>query len=368
MLVDISTPRPKMVLFYINGKHHFPLISPIVKANTDIDFFIHSQSVTEDDYRRSELFRQENAHFVAASPRLQCKLNLFGAYISTDMHAVGAHTYSLRIAKKFNRLGVPVFELQHEMFQVGLHYYDKPSRELFWDDSLPTRTFASRVFAYYPVADGIAPHTVIGYPPFKSPITAHRTGEYILVLSNMHWSTYTHDERCDFYKAVFDYARNHPNEHFIWDVHSGEVENPECKALITGMFDMFPPLAKQIVFTHEQEVLPFLPISELVANSKCVISTPSTALLDCEMYSRRVAVYRCATNRTLTSRIRSATFFGNSEELEHCMSIGPVPIKSGLLFPYDNKAFRKILDESYHETDKDQAEWLDILLAEQPQK
>ena len=310
MLVDISTVRPKMVLFYINGKHHFPLISPIIKANADVDFFIHSRSVTEDDYRRSELFRQENAHFVAAFPRLQCKLNLFGAYISTDMH----------------------------------------------------------VLVYYPVADGIAPHTVIGYPPFRAPITAHRTGEYILVLSNMHWSTYTHDERCDFYKAVFDYARNHPNEHFIWNVHSGEVKTPECKALISGMFDMFPSLMKQIVFTHEQAVLPFLPLSELVANSKCVISTPLTALLDCEMYSRRVAVYRCATNRALASRIRSAMFFGNSEELEHCMSSGPVPLKSGLLFPYDNKAFRTVLDECYRETDKDQAEWLDIILDEQPQK
>lgn len=362
MLVDISTPRPKMVLFYINGAHHFPLISPIIKANADIDFFIHSKNVSEDDYLRSELFRQGNSHFVAALSRLQYKLNLFGAYISTDMHAAGAHAYSLRIAKIFYTLGVPVFELQHGMFQIGLHYYDKPSRELFWDDSLPTRTFASRVFAYYPVADSIAPHTVIGYPPFNAPITTNRTGEYVLVLSNMHWNTYTHDERYNFYKAVFDYARNHPHECFIWKVHFGETKAPECKALISGMFDIFPFLRKQIVFTHEQEVMPLLPLSEMIANAKCVISTPSTVLLDCEMHSRRVAVYSCDTNRALTSKIKSASLFGNAEELERCMADGPAPLESGMLLPYDNAAFRRALDENYHVTDKDQSEWLDIVL------
>ena len=363
MLVDIATTRPRMVLFYINGKHHFPLIAPIIKANPDIDFFIHSRGATEEDYRRSELFRQGNSHFVAALSRLQYKLNLFGAYISTDMHAAGAHAYSLRIAKIFYTLGVPVFELQHGMFQIGLHYYDKPSRELFWDDSLPTKSFALRVLTYYPVADSIATHTVIGYPPFDAPVPAGRTGEYVLVLSNMHWNTYTHDERYNFYKAVFDYARCHPQEHFVWKVHMGEVKTPLCKAMVMGMFDIYPSLRERIVFTHEQEVMPLLPLSEMIANAKCVISTPSTVLLDCEMHSSRVAVYSCTTNRALTSKMKSASFFGNAEELERCMADGPVPLESGMLLPYDNAAFRRALDESYHVTDKGQSEWLDIIVS-----
>lgn len=363
MLVDIATSRRKMVLFYINGKHHFPLISPIIKANADIDFFIHSRSATEEDYRRSELFRQENSHFVAALSRLQYKLNLFGAYISTDMHAAAAHAYSLRIAKIFFSLGVPVFELQHGMFQIGLHYYDQPYRELFWDDSLPTKSFASRVLAYYPVASSIAAHTVIGYPPYSAPPPTNCTGEYILVLSNMHWNTYSHDERYNFYKAVFDYADSHPQEHFIWKVHMGEVKNTLCKAIVLSMFELFPHLKERIVFAHEQEIMPLIPLPKIIANAKSVISTPSTVLLDCEIYSKRVAVFSCDTNRALTSKLKSASFFGNAKELDHCMSNGLAPLQSGLLHPYDNAAFRRALDESYHVTDKSQSEWLDIVLS-----
>lgn len=363
MLVDIATSRPKMVLFYINGKHHFPLISPIIKANTDIDFFIHSHGATEEDYRRSELFRQENSHFVAALSRLQYKLNLFGAYISTDMHAAAAHAYSLRLAKTFFLLGVPVFELQHGMFQIGLHYYDKPYRELFWDDSLPTKSFASRVLAYYPVSNSIATHTVIGYPPYTTPQPESRTGEYILVLSNMHWNTYTHDERYNFYKAVFDYANCHPKERFIWKVHMGEVKNTLCKAIVLSMFEIFPHLRERIVFAHEQEIMPLIPLSEIIAQSKSVISTPSTVLLDCEIHSKRVAVFSCETNRALTSKLKSASLFGNAKELDNCMSNGPLPLKSGLLLPYDNAAFRKVIDENYHVTEKNQSEWLDIVLS-----
>ena len=150
MLANIKTQPGKMVLCYLNGKHCISLMLPIVCGNTDIEFYFHSKSFGVVDFMSTPLAKCANAHFVGNLDELKFKLNLFGVFITTDAHSAHAHVYSLKLICMFEALGILVLELQHGLFQLGLHYYDVPSGVSFHGDSLPSRSFASQVLVYYP--------------------------------------------------------------------------------------------------------------------------------------------------------------------------------------------------------------------------
>ncbi len=362
MLVNIDTPLPRMIFVYARGTYHFPLIKPLAEQNPDYAFYLHSERISAEEYRKSCLYALDNVYFVRNLMDLKFKLDLFGAFITTDAHATYAHQYSLRIICLFNRIGVPVFELQHGMFQIGWHYYDKPCRELIAEDSLPTRTFADHLLAYYPPSDRPFPGTVIGYPPCPGGAMPSEKGEYALVLSNLHWKTYAHEEKRRFYEAVFEHAARHVDVTFVWKFHHGELVNPAVKSIVNGMFARYPELKNRILFHHENEMLSCSSVSELIRHSSYVISTVSTVLLDCEMFGKTVAVYGCRSNECLTRRLPSENIFKDIDSLERICSEDTAAFKSGLLLPYDNEAFRGALDQYYHRSNISRREWLSIVV------
>ena len=365
MLVTMQTPMARHILVYINGTHHFRLIEPIFKQNPDIEFYIFSAGrITPDDFRRSSLYTLENVHFAANLQTLKYKFNLFGAFISTDAHAARAHVPSLRLIRIFRKIGIPILELQHGMFQIGLHYYDVPYKEIINDDSLPTKSFADIILGYYHIDKSPIPLTVIGYPPFANVTPQKDNGEYTLILSNLHWNTYAHQEKHTFYWVVFKYAYEHPDEKFIWKMHPAEIRDAGCNTLAKELFAIWPGLKARFLIHHENPVLSKITIDELILNSKRVISTVSTVLLDCEMYAKNVAVYTCPSIKCLTDSLAKTALFSDYETLQASLSCSAPNFKSGLLRPYDNITFRKTIDKYYRIPDISQDKWLDLVLSE----
>lgn len=360
MLKNIIQDKTKRVFCYLRGVHHFDLFYNIFKDNPDIEFYFHSNFIPVDFYRRSKLYELPNVYFVADLKKFKYKLNGFGAFITTDAQATAPHAYSLELINFFNKMKVPVFELQHGLFQLGLHYYDLPKKEVFHDDSFPTQSFADHLLTYY-VQKNAVPGTVIGYPAFTQRPEPY-DGEYTLILSNLHWETYDKEEEYQFYKMIFELAVDNPKQTYIWKMHHGEQANPHCNSMIKSLFEIYPSARKNIIFYHENEFLSKSPITELIQKSREVISTVSTVLLDCDICRKKTVTYSCPTVECLIKRMKNPQPFTNLTELKDLLTQPENKFSTGLLQQYDNKSFRKTLDQLYKRTALSQQAFLELVL------
>ncbi len=360
MLKNIVEDKTKRVFCYLRGVHHFDLFYNVFLLNPDIEFYIHSNFISADLYRKSKLYDLANVYFVADIKKFKYKLRSFGAFITTDSQSTAPHTYSLEFINFFNKLSVPVFELQHGLFQLGLHYYDVPVKEVFHDDSLPTDSFADHILTYYPNKSNVA-STVVGYPAYeKKPLSYE--GEYTLILSNLHWETYNKEEKYYFYKIIFELANSLPKQMFVWKMHHGEQVNPPCNSIIKSLFDIFPNVKKNIIFYHENEFLSKSSTTELIQKAQTVISTVSTVLLDCDMCKKKTVTFSSPAVKCLIERMKQPQAFTNLQELKELLAQPENHFSTGLLYKYDNEAFRKILNKLYKHTELSNKEFLDIVL------
>ena len=360
MLKNIVIEDKKRVICYLKGVFHFDLFRNILQENPDIDFFIHSDSITVDEYRKSNIYELSNVYLVTDLKRFKYKLNLFGAFITVDAQAASPHNYSLELIRLFNKMRVPVFELQHGLFQLGLHYYDCPVKENIHADSLPTTSFADHVLTYYPISN-YSNTTQIGYPPYCRKLDSF-TGNYVLILSNLHWDTYTPEEKYYFYKTMCQFAAENPDKTFIWKMHHGEKVNGNCHSMIKTLFSLFPTARKNIIFYHENEFLNKSSTTELIQKAQTVISTVSTVLLDCDMCKKKTVTFSSPAVKCLIERMKQPQAFTNLQELKELLAQPENHFSTGLLYKYDNEAFRKILNKLYKHTELSNKEFLDIVL------
>ena len=364
MLADIDNPLAsrRSVLLYVRGSFHFPLIEPMVRDNRDVEFFLHSNLFGNGEIARANLNKYGNFHFVSSLDELKFKLDRFGAFITTDAEPANPHSYSLRLVEFFQAIKVPVFELQHGLFQLGLHYFDVPAKFSFGGDSLPARSFAGQILTYYPPAGVNVAAVTIGYPPYAGQLQPSSGHDWTLVLTNLHWPTYTEEERRVFYESVYRLAAE-GSSRVVWKQHHGEIGSTACTALRKELAVKYPLAAKRLCLHHEDATLGELRLDALIARATCVVSTVSTVLLDCEMQQKAVALYGCSSVECLTRRIAEKDVFGTYDELRAVLKKGPRPLVTGCLQPYDNKVFRKALDCAYCETPLSRPEFLAALFA-----
>ncbi len=364
MLAQITKKIGRTALLYTRGGFHTALVAPIVRQNPDIDFYLHTNFVSQSDYESSVLHTLANCHFVSNFDELKYKLDLFGAFITTDANAANAHQYSLRLVRLFNRMNVPVFEMQHGLFQLGLHYYDVPGSVGFEGDSLPTKTFADEVLLYYPPWRQDVHCTVVGYPPSaEETVRSPREKDYMLVLSNLHWKTYQDEECRRFFFSVYEYAEKHPDARFIWKLHHGEVKNKRSQTMIEEASRTFPIGASRIRFHHLDAELERLTLADLISGAKMAVSTVSTTLLDCELAGLPLVVFDSPSVKCLVDKLNRKSVFTGADDLERAIDGDRVPFKSGFLLPYDNKAFRRTFDSHYSVTKLSRRDFLDLAFA-----
>ena len=364
MLADIDNPLAsrRSVLLYVRGSFHFSLIEPMVRDNRDVEFFLHSNLFGRGEVERANLNKYANFHFVANLDELKFKFDRFGAFITTDAEPAHPHSYSLRLVEFFQAIKVPVFELQHGLFQLGLHYFDVPADFHFSGDSLPAKSFAGQILAYYPPTVVETSAVTIGYPPYAGQPQPSSGHDWTLVLTNLHWPTYTADERRAFYESVYRLAAE-GGARVVWKQHHGEIGSAACMALRKELAEKYPLAAERLSLHHEDETLRELRLNALIARATCVVSTVSTVLLDCEMLQKGVALYSCSSVECLVRRVVEKDVFETYDELRAILQKGAKPLVTGCLQPYDNAAFRKALDCAYRETTLSRSEFLTALFA-----
>ena len=350
MLIDINNCSKKNIFCYINGKHHFDMFYQIAKQNQDMHFFIYSPNINLDDFIQSQLYKLSNVTLIknneAEINEVIFKIKAFGLMITTDAQATSAHKKSLQFVNFFQKNNIKVLELQHGLFQLGLHYSSEPSKEGLKSDCLYIPSYADYILTYYPTS--LPNEIVIGYPLYTNENKQNTKGEYTLILSNLHWSVYTDSQRNLFYTSIIQLIKNNPNTLFIWKMHHGEVKQLDK---VKEILNIWGEMRKNIIFTNEDNLFKYISTSELIKNSKNVISTVSTVLLECEMYNKSTIIYKAESVGCLINKIKNKTIFKNCTELEALYKKQQNQLTTGVLHRYDNKKFREAFNKFYKTPD-----------------
>lgn len=349
--------KQKRILFYIRGMHHCHLVCNLVKNNPDYQFYFISNFLKKEDYIRSALYPLKNCFFIGDINNLYTKLPVFGLFMTTDCQMTAAHRYALNLARLFKKLDVKTVELEHGLFQLGLDYFDVPSGVNFYNDSLPT-SIVSDVFLSYAKDSRVSQAVCIGYPPHEK-VQEFYTGKYTLILSNLHWETYTDVEKYRFYQSIIRLASEHPDQVFIWRQHPGEKNSAMCRKMYAQLLSVLSPRHLNLII--ESKAFEDISTEELIAKAKNVISTVSTTLLDCEIAKKDTYIYACDTNASLIEKLSLCKTFSSYEELTYLFN-KKAPLKTGKLNPYNNKAFREVVEKNYHLPELDKAIYLDEIV------
>lgn len=367
-----ASPNSKNIniFVYLNGKHNFRLIQNIVECNPDYNFFIYSSYATTacyatvDDFIRSELYELSNVFFISpyAIKDLVYKIECFGMFISTDLESANAHSKSLKLANLFRKAHIPIVELQHGMFVLGIHYQCEPRKEQFYADSLNARSFADYLLLFYKSEYYSDKSCVIGYPPYLSSKlnTGASLPNYELILSNLHWGIYTLEDKFNFYKTIFEYIAKAPHKVFIWKMHHGEILDQWCLGVVNKLKIMYQ--VHNILFYHEENILNLMSIDQLIQKADSVISTVSTTIFDSEIYAKPIYIYDCSSCHEMITYMKDPSVFSDLDGLIKLSQNKRQTFNSGLLEPYDNESLREFIKKKYKLTDLSRAELLDAIL------
>jgi hypothetical protein len=361
MLVNFKDDKyKKKILCFLDASHRVELFYHLAQNNQDILFVLCSiMHDFKNVFFRNKISKLPNITIAAPRQEVLVKSKAFGLHITTFSQSTVSHLEGLKFVAMFNKLKVPVFELQHGMFQIGLHYHSL--LKWFNSESFPIEGYADKILTYYP--SGIENEISVGYPIFdnlKKPIE----GDYTLVLSNLHWQCYSKIDVYKFYHAVIKFAAHNPDKIFMWQPHPGEVAFGGLNSMfLKNLFTIYPAAKKNFISIKSNQVSNLVPTEEWIRKSGCVISTVSTVLLDCEMYNKPTLVWESESTKVLLDKIKTKTTFADYDTLckVYDLPYEKLKLKSGLLFPYDNNVFRAAVEKYYKEPQMDENSLQEIL-------
>lgn len=333
----------KYILVYLRSAFHINMFRNLFKC-PDFEFLIFSPFISVNEYKCSELAELPNCTFCDHFTPVLPKLAAFGLCLTTEALATIAHKTGLRLIRLCRACGIPVAELQHGLFTYGMSYYS--SNKIMENDAIPCRSFNDYTLTFYPVEG--EEYVCMGYPEHDGKKTATYRGEYNLILSNLHWTTYTNDERYQFYRAIVQLAASRPDELFIWQLHPSEKTFKQWRSISAGLFRLFPAAKQNLITTHSSAMLNLLETEHLIRKAKRVIASVSTILLDCELSGKETLVYSCPSCEQMVNLFPCKTTFSNFEQLSAVFD-SPAPFSTGLLHPYNHRAFTDFVHQVYHE-------------------
>ena len=243
--------------------------------------------------------------------------------ITTDAQSTSAHKKSLQFVNFFQKNNIKVLELQHGLFQIGLHYSSVPNKDPLLQPN----------------------EIVIGYPLYNNKNVKKIKGEYTLILSNLHWNIYTDSQRNLFYTSVIQLVKNNPDTLFVWKMHHGEIANLNK---VKEIFSIWGEMKRNIIFTNDDSLFKYTSTSDLIKNSKNVISTVSTVLLECEIHHKPTIVFETQAINYLINKIKRKTTFRNYDELKKRYNNKYLNLRTGLLIQYNNSIFREAINKFYN--------------------
>lgn len=358
MLSSISQNKIT-VLVYLRCAFHLTMYEKLF-SETHYDYVIVSDKISRDEMLTSSIAALPNCLFCTSIDQILYKLNAFGLFLTSDALATSAHKEALRLVLACHKAGIPVVELQHGLFTYGDYYQCSCNNKMVQPDGLPCRSFRDHLLSFSPNYAEDA--TCIGYPKYHSDCPPSYTGNYTLILSNLHWDAYTPLERYAFMSSILHLANDYQNDLFVWRLHPGECASFPGRNMLNSLFNIFPKAKNNILFTHENRIWSLISVDDIIRKAGKIISTISTVILDCEMYNKKTMVYNAPSVRFAVERFKKVEKFCDYSTLNRLWGDSDAVIETGMLYAWNKKKFEDFVEDKYKKP-KDKYSVLDTIFS-----
>lgn len=346
-----GTGRPTILLI-LQGTHHLDLFDALLTRTPGLAWvcLVHDLHRVPAE-RLARLHIQAGVRFFTDLETAMLHIGDVDALVTTFALPHRAHRPYLGLIALAYEMGMPVFELQHGLFQAGLSFMaDGPlvgSGRAGAQDGLATRNLTDAVLMWWG-AEGI------GYPRYLVPpaedgregvegevsspsaaaLTPARRDAPIAVLTNLHWTLLGPAQAEAGYGMIHSAILALPDLRFALAPHPTEATSSGFLRLIETL---------RAARARNWRVVPATDRTgraDLMAGAGLAIATPSTVLLDLELARCPTLLLGLAPFEPLYASLERATVVRSgpalSDALARAVAGGPLPwLTTGRLEPFD---------------------------------
>lgn len=307
-----SKPR---VLLLLQGVHHLMLYENMFRHCTTVEWCCllpaRPKDLPAEGLAEVErLFFRHGVRFFSDSQSALAHVTEIDAVVTTWSVPHPKHLVVLPFIALAYEVGLPVFELQHGLFQIGLTYSEDGAFSGSGDGvatALPeARNLVCDSLEWF--GDG-----GIGYPRLdgeerdrEDGITRKRSVTFV---TNHHWSIIADGERRNCYRIMADAISAVPDADFVLLPHGGEMKSEDFQAMTAS-------LDSAGIANYRIEMRRFDGVYDtLLQHTDLIVASISTTLLDCEMAGTPTVLFRNPSQQSLLDALQSKVTVGTSQEL-----------------------------------------------------
>lgn len=311
--VVTASPSKKTFLYITNNLSQAELaLLSIVGSKYNYLVYINN---TQKEYNLLTDYKlPENAKITSDFKSVIMLTTIFSAVITTVGHISPVlNAKIISIMKACVAANIPIVEVPHGLYQWGFN---------FADDSKFVNTASHALGGGYPVPS-FADHQMswfdnsgLGYPRYRTEKIKHAKDvvvpKYTVITTNTNWYMYNFNDQRVLAQSVFEFAKAHPEDIFIWCHHSAELNGVN---LINNMYGAKP--TNIFRYGHDKDIYfhGLDTTEEVIEYAEAGISTISTCLVDYEIHGIPTAIFANEGLSTVQQSISEASFFTGPENL-----------------------------------------------------
>jgi hypothetical protein len=283
-VADLSTINKNRVLLVCNAPAHVSMAINLCVCQ-DVEYLIYFRDV--DVRRIATKFQAPRVQFSSDEDLVFARLHTFNLILSFATLCAPHHLVLLPFLSVAKRVGIPIVEIQHGLFQYGINYYDD-SRVLDFRDircgqgDVPS--FADHQMRWFG-GNGI------GYPRHQSKCDSSNatSREFVLIASNINWYLYEDRSRLLWISLIDRICAANPDLLFVWKPHP--AESVVCSTYYQAMQSIAHNNFLEYGIDRDIYFNGVDGLEELACYAKAGILTVGTSILDFALYSKPCVVY-----------------------------------------------------------------------------
>lgn len=337
---DVSAKR---VLLIAQGPWHMNMYASLFRALPEIDWTVYFDAEPNVVGRLAQ-DAPANVQLIGDMTDLLLRLDDFAVCLTTLATPHRSHLRGIQIFAACSKLGIPVLELQHGLFQQGLDFVEISQTP---GSGFPGATMGGAARNFCDSQIRWSGEDGIGLPQFHDLAPALNDG-YVLILSNMHRSIFSEIERRVFYDGVAQLVRTYPKTSFVWKPHQAEFQRK--------LEPLYAPLMRQTGLNLEvltKETMGGRTTLDLIRRCSCAVSSASSVLLELEMYAKPTLLYAPVSMEGIVPALGRVHPFNDDVTLlasYAAMAAHPdaYRMKTGYLKPFSPDKLRSILRKNWN--------------------
>lgn len=300
------------ILFVLQGAHHLMLYENVFRYCTQFNWYCVLPAIPKDTGEMRRFHASYGVRFFTDGLAALAHFPQIDAVITTWAVPHRKHLPYIRYISLAYEIGIPVFEFQHGLFQIGVTYSEDAA--LVGSRSgaaaaLPDANNLSSEILLWSGSQGVGyPRAMIDSDDDDTEEAALRR-QRVTIITNHHWSILEEAERANCYAMIYDAVRAFPTVEFVLLPHGGEVGHAAFRDMVERLNAL--EAGNFAIETGRDDGF----YDRLLRNSDLIVGSVSTTLLDCELSGTPAVVFRNPSQDGLTGTFQSAVLVGSSETL-----------------------------------------------------